>query len=170
MGEARTPWRSEFPRVLFALRRLLAAAAVCSALAVPSSASAGAATETSLVREMNRVRALHHLQPLRVSPSLERAARSYSLELLREDVFTHGDFAARIRLYSVPGTAAGENLAWGTGRRATASAVVAGWLASPGHRANVLRPGFRYVGVGAATGRFAGVSGATVVTADFAGS
>jgi uncharacterized protein YkwD len=42
-------------------------------------------------------------------------------------------------------------------------------LSSPGHRANLLRPGFRYVGVGTATGRFAGVSGATIVTADFAG-
>jgi uncharacterized protein YkwD len=156
--------------VFCALRRLAVAAVVCSALAVPSQAGAGAATESSLLHEMNRVRALHHLRPLRVHPALERAARSYSLELLREDVFTHGDFAARIGRYSVPGTALGENLAWAAGSRATAQAVVAGWLASAGHRANLLRPGFRYVGVGAATGRFAGVNGATVVTADFAGS
>ena len=155
--------------MLSALRRLTVAAVACSTLAAPSLASAGVATETSVLREMNRVRTLHHLQPLQVHPSLEQAARSHSLALLRENVFTHGDFAARIRNYDVPGTAAGENLAWGAGRAATARAVVGGWLSSPGHRANLLRPGFRYVGVGTATGRFAGVSGATVVTADFAG-
>jgi uncharacterized protein YkwD len=119
---------------------------------------------------MNLVRVRHHLRPLRVYPSLERAARAYSLQLLRDDVFTHGDFAARIQGYAIPGTSAGENLAWGAGSRTTAHAVVAGWMSSPGHRANLLRPGFRYVGVGTATGRFAGVNGATVVTADFAGS
>ncbi len=40
----------------------------------------------------------------------------------------------------------GENLyvaGWGT---ATPRQVVAAWLASPGHRANVLRPGFRHLG------------------------
>jgi uncharacterized protein YkwD len=122
-----------------------------------------------LLHEMNRARSLHHLAQLRVHPSLESAARSYSLELMRDNVFTHGDFAARIRRYPLPGPAAGENLAWGAGPHATARAVVSGWLSSPGHRANLLRPGFRYVGVGTASGRFEGVSGATVVTADFAG-
>ena len=156
--------------VPFPLRRLIAVAPASLALAVPTTAGAGAATETTLLREMNRVRAQHGLRPLRIQPNLERAARSYSLHLLRANVFTHGDFAARIRRYSVPGTFAGENLAWGAGFRATARGVVAAWLASPGHRRNVLRPGFRYVGVGTATGQFSGVSGATVVTADFAGT
>jgi uncharacterized protein YkwD len=155
--------------VFSALRRLGVAAVACSVLAAPAQASAGAASETSVLRELNRVRTLYHLQPLRVHPSLERAARSHSLGLLHENVFTHGDFAARMRRYDGPGTAAGENLAWGAGPDATARAVVGGWLSSPGHRANLLRPGFRYVGVGTATGRFAGVSGATIVTADFAG-
>jgi uncharacterized protein YkwD len=41
------------------------------------------------------------------------------------------------------------------------------WLASPGHRANLLRPGFRRLGLGIATGSFPGQAGATVVTADF---
>jgi uncharacterized protein YkwD len=142
----------------------------CSALAAPSLASAGSVSETTLLREMNRARTQHHLKALSVNPNLQRAARSYSLELLRENVFTHGDFAARIRSYSPPGTAAAENLAWGAGPGVTARAIVAGWLASPGHRANLLRPGFRYVGVGTATGTFGGMDGATIVTADFAGS
>jgi uncharacterized protein YkwD len=152
------------------LRRLCVAVVACAGLAVPSSAGAADASATRLLREMNLARAQHHLQPLRPYPNLVRAARSYSLELLRDNVFTHGNFAARMQRYPAPGTAAGENLAWGAGPSATARAIVAGWLASPGHRANLLRPGFRYVGVGTATGPFAGMADATVVTADFAGS
>ena len=170
MGEARKEGLWQVAAVPSPLRPLIAVVTACFALVAPSTAGAGSATETSLLREMNRVRLGHHLRPLRVYPSLERAARAYSLRLLRDDVFTHGDFAARIRSYAVPGTVAGENLAWGAGSRATAHAVVASWMSSPGHRANLLRPGFRYVGVGTATGRFEGVNGATVVTADFAGS
>ncbi|TML65334.1 MAG: CAP domain-containing protein, partial [Actinobacteria bacterium] len=63
----------------------------------------------------------------------------------------------------------GENLAWGTGAYSAAKAIVQEWLASPEHRANLLRPGFRLVGVGSAVGTFVGRAGATVVTADFAG-
>ena len=52
---------------------------------------------------------------------------------------------------------------------AEAHAVVNAWLASPEHRANLLRPGYRTVGVGARKGTFEGYAGAVVVTTDFAG-
>ena len=42
-------------------------------------------------------------------------------------------------------------------------------MKSPPHRRNLLRPGFRRVGVGAMMATFSGASGARVVTADFAG-
>jgi len=63
-----------------------------------------------------------------------------------------------------------ENLAWGTGARGTAAGIVRAWLASPGHRRNLLRPGFRRIGLGeVTTPSFQGVDGARLVTADFAG-
>ena len=43
----------------------------------------------------------------------------------------------------------GENIAAGD---RTAESVVAGWLDSPGHRANILKPEYREIGVGVATG------------------
>ena len=136
-------------------------------------ASAGAAQlsqrESSLLTAVNRARAAHDLRPLAVDGRLVRIARSHSSTLLRRDVFTHGDFAARIRRSGAHGPLFGENLAWGTGARVSATSVVRSWLQSPGHRRNLLRPGFRRIGLGTATGRFAGRSGATVVTADFAG-
>ena len=56
------------------------------------------------------------------------------------------------------------------GRTRPPAAIVSGWLASPGHRANLLRPGLNRIGLGALEGNFLGYAGATVVTADFAGS
>jgi len=43
-------------------------------------------------------------------------------------------------------------------------------MASAGHRANLLRPGWTRIGIGSRLGTFHGYTGATVVTADFAGS
>ena len=100
---------------------------------------------------------------------MQRAARSHSAEILRSGSFAHGAFALRMRRFGVRGSFAGENLAWGVADRASARSIVAQWLASPGHRANLLRPGFRRVGLGQLFGTFAGYSGAAVVTADFAG-
>ena len=150
-------------------KHLLAALAVL-AFVLPSTALAGMTrTETSLLREMNRVRAEHGLGSLHYDAHLERAARAHSKEMLGADVFRHGAFGSRMLQFDVTGTLAGENLAWGTGVRGTAQGIVAAWLASPEHRANLLRPSFTRVGIGNLVGMFQGYPGAHVVTADFAG-
>lgn len=125
--------------------------------------------EQSLIAAVNDVRAEHNLRPLQVDPQLVEAARAHSTMLLRSNVFEHGSFAERIALHGVRGPAFGENLAWGTGRLASARSIVGAWMSSPGHRANLLRPGWNRIGIGALSGRFLGHRGATVVTADFAG-
>lgn len=139
---------------------VLAPAAVGATLSSP---------EASLLHQMNVVRAQHGLAPLRLDGRLERAARFHSREMLAGDVFAHGAFASRMARFRVQGSLAGENLAWGTGSYGTAAGVVAQWLASPEHRANLLRPSFRRVGIGELTGSFLGHHAANVVTADFAG-
>lgn len=90
--------------------------------------------------------------------------------MLRRNYFSHGQVARRLASFGARGPRVGENLAWGTGAYARAEAIVRAWLTSPPHRANLLRPGFRRVGVGAVVGTFAGYGGATVVTANFAGT
>lgn len=107
--------------------------------------------------------------PLRADARLERAARSHSTEMLRTGVFFHGAFNARIRGAGVNSHRVGENLAWGVGRLSRARAIVAMWMASPGHRANLLHPGYRLVGVGALRGNFSGYRSALMITTDFAG-
>jgi uncharacterized protein YkwD len=46
----------------------------------------------------------------------------------------------------------GENLAWGTGDRATPAQIVSGWMHSAGHRRNILHSTFREMGLGIALG------------------
>ena len=125
--------------------------------------------ERSLLAEMNRARAAHGVAPLQLDRRLERAARAHSADMMRRDYFSHGAFTQRMRSFGIRSRWLGENVAWGSGRYSTARSIVRMWMASPGHRANLLRPSFRRAGLGAVVGTFAGHGGATVVTADFAG-
>jgi uncharacterized protein YkwD len=139
-------------------------------LVLPAAALGGSTrSESSLLSEMNRVRAAHGLGRLSADTRLTRAAYSHSREMIGSNVFAHGAFGSRMAQFNVTGRLAGENLAWGTGARGTARGIVSAWLASPGHRANLLRPSFTRVGVSDLVGSFRGYRGAHVVTADFAG-
>jgi uncharacterized protein YkwD len=62
----------------------------------------------------------------------------------------------------------GENLAWGTLRKARPAAIVAAWLRSPSHRRIMLDARYRVVGIGVARGiPFAGSRYGLTYTADF---
>ena len=124
-------------------------------------------SEASLLQAMNSVRTSYHLGPLRLDVRLLRAARGHSADMMQRRYFAHGSVAGRVQAQGAQGPMFGEDLAWGTG--VGAQWVVSHWLASPPHRAVLLRPGFRRVGVGIAFGTFAGHGGAVVFTADFAG-
>jgi uncharacterized protein YkwD len=124
-------------------------------------------SEASLLQSMNAARTSYHLAPLRVDIRLFRAARGHTADMMQRQYFAHGAVAGRALAQGARGPVFGEDLAWGTG--VGAQWVVSQWLASPAHRANLLRPGFRRVGIGVAFGTFAGHAGAAVFTADFAG-
>ncbi len=148
----------------------LAAAFVVLTASAPAGAARLSSRDASLLRVVNITRAAYHLAPLGVDPTLQRAARAHSLEMIHSGAFSHGDFRNRMVGFGARGPAIGENLAWGVGSMAAARTIVDEWLASPEHRANLLRPGFRRIGIGSVNGSFAGHGGALVVTADFAGS
>lgn len=152
----------------FVVLSVFALAAVL-ALGAPARAAELTLAEASLVQTMNDVRAEHKRRPLRVDPALHRAARSHSRDMLRRDYFAHGNLGVRVTAFRVRGPVVGENLAFGVGPGADAWAVVQAWLASPHHRANLLRPGFRRVGVAALVGRFGAQPRVRLITADFAG-
>ena len=134
----------------------------------------------NVVQELNRVRAARGLQPLRAVPSLAAAARRHSAHMGQRGFFDHTSpdgtpFWRRIeRFYGPRGFRSwevGENIFWKSPATIAAISVVRSWLASPGHRANVLSRAWRDVGVGAvslasAPGVYGG-SPVTIVTVDF---
>jgi uncharacterized protein YkwD len=148
---------------------LVAFVAALLLLGAASTASARGltASEASVLKAINGARTSHGLGTVRVDSRLTVTARAHSVDMLRHQYFSHGSFAGRVRASGAAGPMFGEDLAWGP---ASAPWVVSQWLASPAHRAVLLRPGFRRVGVGAVRGTFSGMSGAMVVTADFAGT
>ena len=146
----------------------VAAFALC--LASAADAATQSEREAALLQAVNATRAVHGLRSLQVDERLEVAARDHSESLLRRDVLSHGALRARLATYAAHGPTFGENLAWGVGSKSAPDEIVRMWLASSGHRANLLRPGWRRVGIGAPVGTFAGHRNATVVTADFAGT
>jgi uncharacterized protein YkwD len=123
--------------------------------------------EASLLQSINAVRASHGLAPVRLDVHLLRAARAHSADMMRRQYFAHGSVEQRVLSRGARGPVFGEDLAWST--NITADWVVNAWLNSPAHRAILLRPGFRRVGIGYSFGTFIGHGGAGVVTADFAG-
>jgi uncharacterized protein YkwD len=63
----------------------------------------------------------------------------------------------------------GENIAWGSLWLGTPRAIVAAWMASPGHRANILDRRFRETGIGVSphVGSLAGGQSGGIYTQDF---
>jgi uncharacterized protein YkwD len=62
----------------------------------------------------------------------------------------------------------GENLAWGSGALSTPQAIVNGWMNSPGHKANILAPDYKDIGLAACNGSpLTTVDGGTVYVNNF---
>jgi streptogrisin C len=161
---------SSVPPPLQMKKQVLVTFAACFLLltvAAQAAAAAVSVSASSLLAAINSTRATRGLSPVRADVGLGRAARSHSLEMLKDNSFSHVAFRARMRASHARGPTFGENLAWGTA--ATPTWIIGHWLASPRHRAVLLRPGWRRIGIGIAAGTFAGRGGAAVVTADFAG-
>jgi uncharacterized protein YkwD len=107
---------------------------------------------------INRERGAHGESALQRNSRLEQAAQSHTESMAFGGYFEHsgpgGDTPVeRMRasgyIYSSQiGYEIGENIAWGTISRGTPGAIVASWMASPGHRANILNSRFRDTAVG----------------------
>jgi uncharacterized protein YkwD len=106
---------------------------------------------------VNVQRARHGERALRPNADLARSAAAHSEDMVAKNYFDHVSPAGetpldRIRKSSyLPSRAAyvvGENIALGTMQLATPAAIVASWMKSPGHRANILNPDFRDSGIG----------------------
>src|SRR3954452_8287859 len=168
-------------------RRTAVLAVALGLLATPGSSSAGprgavgpaSALQSALVRQVNAFRSAHGLPRLRESRALDAAASAHSSQMARLGFFSHSSangrsFSQRIAAYyparGFRRWSAGENLVYGSPDLVAVQALKL-WLGSPPHKANLLDPRWREVGLVAvhspsAPGVYHGAP-TTVITADF---
>jgi uncharacterized protein YkwD/uncharacterized membrane protein required for colicin V production len=106
--------------------------------------------EAAMLVLVNRERERQGLEPLVMDQRLREVARRHSRDMLERGYFGHitpegSEPFQRIRKGGVRYGAAGENLAFAP----TVEIAHTGLMESPGHRANILQPRFRRVGIGA---------------------
>ncbi len=107
---------------------------------------------------VNHERALHGEAPLRANTDLQQAAQGHTESMVANDYFEHLGPGGQTPLQrmraagyiSSPqiGYSVGENIAWGSLWLGNPRSIVAAWMASPGHRANILDGRFRDTGIG----------------------
>jgi uncharacterized protein YkwD len=148
-----------------------------------------AAVDAATLCLVNRERVVRGRPALADNAALDRAASAHSREMVRRDYFDHvspsGVTAAQRITRAGYASAAGfagrghrtqlaENIATAGGDLATPANIVASWMRSPGHRANILDPRLRATGIGVVAGMPARIAGgwrggAGTYTEDFLG-
>jgi uncharacterized protein YkwD len=173
---------------LAALSLAAVAAALLPAAGAASGAPCGRSTaaprqltlhqmRTSELCLINRVRRHYGLRALAFNPSLRDSATGHSDSMVAHRYFAHegpgGSVDSRISrtgyLHRARAFTVGENIGGGHGRRfGSPMAVFKDWMHSPPHRANILDPSYRDVGVGVARGYPMGAgAGSATYTVDF---
>lgn len=94
-----------------------------------------------VISDVNAERMRYGLKPLTVDPQLMAAARVRAQEIARKFSHTRPDGT---KWSTVSPAAKGENIARGHN---SAYRVMAAWMSSSGHRANILRESFGSIGV-----------------------
>jgi uncharacterized protein YkwD len=165
---------------------MFALVALAAALFAPSATPAtqhGNSTmsglESGVLQQVNAIRAAHGLKAVRLDARLTTAASQHTREMGADGYFEHASydgtaFWKRIARYYASSDygywSVGENLLWSSPDVDPQKAVEL-WMASPEHRANILTPRWREVGVSAV--HFAAAPGAyrglevTIITTDF---
>ena len=124
---------------------------------------------------LNRERRAHGLKPLHSQTRLFKASFRHSRAMVKKRFFAHvqpggiGLLTRLVRTHYLPAKSwnVGENIAWGQGRYDSPKNTVKAWMNSTGHRANILRPGFRQIGIGIYRGVPTGRKSGATYTTDF---
>ncbi|CAO5190256.1 exported hypothetical protein [Frankia sp. AiPs1] len=122
--------------------------------ATSTPATSVAAILNAVVAGTNRERRQAGCPDLVADPALTLVALAHSAAMARSNFFAHNSLDGttpfqRIAAAGIPFAIAAENIAAG---QPTPVAVLRSWMASPGHRANILNCTLRRVGVGFAVG------------------
>lgn len=118
----------------------------------PPAATTASGVVARIVQLVNAERAKVGCSPLTLNADLGKAAQAHSDDMAAHQNMSHtgsdgsspGD---RITSAGYSWSSYGENVAYGY---STPEQVMAAWMASPGHKANILNCGFQEIGVGLA--------------------
>ena len=157
-------------RSAFVLAVAVAVAAVTALAAAPAGAQAApcpsaaqlvgtapdATVEAAVACLVNGERAARGLVAVERDDALGTAARRHAADMVARRYFAHvsptggtvDKRARRAGYLTAPCWVVGEDLGWAPGDAATPQAVVDAWMDSPSHRAVILDPSFRDVGIG----------------------
>jgi uncharacterized protein YkwD len=142
---------------------MLSSAQGLSAMRLPSLQSVGGSylpdLERTIFQYTNEVRRRSGVPPLTWETCLRDVGRAHSADMLARHYFSHESpegSTPQQRILDgcrLPIDMTGENIWMGTNQRGDtrqlARHVVDSWMSSPGHRANLLRPEFTDIGIGA---------------------
>lgn len=107
--------------------------------------------EQAVINATNAERKKAKLTPLTPDPKLTEAARKHAANMANQDKLDHTldgkDLADRAKAAGYAFRRLGENIAW---NQPTPNTVVASWMDSKGHRANILNAQFTHIGVAVA--------------------
>jgi uncharacterized protein YkwD len=109
--------------------------------------------EETVRQQINKIRQAQGLSQLRHNEKLAAVARNYSQEMADENFFAHtspdgGTMVQRVERAGIFYLMIGENLFMCTNIPQPVPTSVKGWMNSPGHRKNILRPEYRETGIG----------------------
>ncbi len=116
--------------------------------------ASGDAYEARILTLVNHQRATHGMSPLRPLSCADHFAEAWAAHMARTQSMFHQSLMPIVS--SCRARQAGENIAYGN---VSADRMMAMWMASRGHRENILNEGFTHVGIGAsrtASGRWYG--------------
>lgn len=119
----------------------------------PVQSPTAAKIETAVYQQINQVRQQDGLKTLKKNDRLAEVARRYSQQMADHEFFSHTGVdgttvADRVVAQQITFQIVGENLYMGTNIRKPAENAVEGWMNSPGHRENILRPVYAETGIG----------------------
>lgn len=108
------------------------------------------AIEKAVLDLTNVERQKSGLKPLQSDAKLMNSARQKSTDMASKGYFSHtsptyGSPFDQMKSNGISYKSAAENIAMG---QRSAEEVVKGWMESPGHRQNILTPGFTHIGIG----------------------
>jgi uncharacterized protein YkwD len=174
------------PRRRFAaVAAALAALALCAPAAASADDCAGAdllpaadnlpAVGQATLCLLNQQRAASGVAPLAENAKLTLASTRYSQRMVNEAFFDHEapDGVKLVDRLTAAGYAidkaptVGENIGWGSGSLASARSMVRAWMASPGHRANLLSSDYSQIGLGVVVGTPDDRASGATYTTDF---